>query len=94
MPNALHVIPVLHYAVLHRVADGKKASVLLGKAKAKNKTRHLVRGKARRITRCVHHGDFVAHFLMEVLSRNPTEQHHLNNNNNNSTPLAQEGICY
>lgn len=29
LPNAFHVIPVLYDAMLHRVADGKKASVFL-----------------------------------------------------------------
>lgn len=31
LPNAFHIIPVLNYAVLHRVAYGKEASVLLAK---------------------------------------------------------------
>lgn len=31
LPDALHVVPVLHYAMLHRVSNRKKTSVLLSK---------------------------------------------------------------
>lgn len=33
LPDALHVIPVLYYAVFHRVSDWEKTSVLLSKQK-------------------------------------------------------------
>lgn len=39
LPDALHVVPVLHYAMLHRVSDRKKTSVLLSRQKGQESIR-------------------------------------------------------